>query len=131
MRFRCEIHQRVETILKYCVHRLFIGDISAYKLISGIFRDIGQTLRITRIREAVEIDDVGIASAVQQMANEVRADKSRTAGDQNFQANSSYGLGRKYLRQLIAEPSSPQPWCASGLDLVPESYSHRCPPRVL
>src|ERR1700730_2597250 len=129
MRFRRKIYQRVEAILKYHIHRLLVGDISTYELISRVFGDIRQTLGIARIRKAVEISNVNVTSAVQQMANKVRADKSCTASNQNFQEHSSCNLGRKYLRQLNSV--SPMPLCAAGLVLVLASYSLPYPPRVL
>ena len=79
--------------IKQRINGCSINDIHALKhIVWGIF-DIAQVLEVPGIGQHIHIDDAVLAVLVYKQANDVRANKSGTAGDDDvLHSCGSYGL---------------------------------------
>ena len=79
--------------IKQRINGCSINDIYALKhIVWGIF-DIAQVLEVPGIGQHIHIDDAVLAVLVYKQANDVRANKSGTAGDDDvLHSCGSYGL---------------------------------------
>src|SRR5262249_41677185 len=59
----------------------WIGDVAVNKLVARVSVQVLQIIRIARVGEAVEIDDVKARVLFQQVADEVAADETTSSGD--------------------------------------------------
>ncbi len=69
-------------------HRLLhirgMADIAFDELVERIFLYILQVRQIARVGEFIEVDDFPVRPRMDEVMNEIRADKSRAAGDEYF-----------------------------------------------
>ena len=93
MTFRCQVNDPFRLVfVKQRIHGCCINDIHTLKhIIWGTF-DIAQVLKVPGIGQHVHIDDAVLAVLVYKQANDVRANKSGTAGDE---------IGRASCRERV------------------------------
>jgi hypothetical protein len=65
------------------LHRRWIGDVAQQEAVAAILGDVGKVVEIAGVGQLVETNDL-IARRPQQMMNEVRADESGPAGDEDL-----------------------------------------------
>ena len=88
-----EVEDRVRGMFPRAVeqrcHQLRVTDvpvdeaIPAFPLRAVLRLHVGQALEIPRVRQQVEIDDVDLRVALEQVTDQVRANEPRAAGDQD------------------------------------------------
>jgi hypothetical protein len=81
-------------------------------LVARIVRDIREALRVACVGQFIEIDDFDVAAGTEKKANEIRADKPRSARNENFQ------LLPSFLKIEAANANQSQPVNASHLESV-------------
>lgn len=67
------VHQLVEC--------LEVADIHLHKLVVGLMLDVLEVTEVASIGQLVEVDDAVVGVLVHEEAHNMRADKSRTTGD--------------------------------------------------
>ncbi len=82
MAFRGEVHDRPRTVGRQQTgYQRHVADVAADEYMPGIAFQVAEAPEISRVGELVEIDDRA-AFAGHPMADEIRADESRAAGDE-------------------------------------------------
>src|SRR5882724_1356623 len=93
MGFGGEIDKRVKAAFENIGNRFGIANVAANKVIPRVRGQVAEALRVSGVGQLVEIDDVYIATAAENVSNEIRADESCPACHQEFQSNSpSHGF---------------------------------------
>ena len=59
-----------------------VDDVAADERVARIVCDVAQIVEVARVRERVEVDDGNVGALGEDVADEVAADESRAAGDQ-------------------------------------------------
>ncbi|EJU76472.1 hypothetical protein NMEN3001_2097 [Neisseria meningitidis NM3001] len=77
------MHHRIWPVLReYAVEFGAVADIHLLKSIAGIIGNVGQRFEIARVGQFVEVDD-GILGVSDNMTDNGRTDKARTAGNKD------------------------------------------------
>ena len=78
-----EVHDRIAPSHRF-FHAYRVADISPDKRVAGVLRHLLEIGQIARIGQFVVINELVVLARSQNVADEVRADKSRPTGNQNF-----------------------------------------------
>src|SRR6202035_1540095 len=80
-----EIHNRIEPMSFKKFGNLYaIGNVATYELVPRVARNFVKVAQITGISEEIEINDVNIFAAAEDVTNETGADEPCSAGNENF-----------------------------------------------
>jgi hypothetical protein len=80
VRFGREVNQRIESFFQQSVYQLNVADTPLDKSVSRIALNVGQILEVAGVGQLVEIHDAAIRLCRENVANEVRPDKSGSTG---------------------------------------------------
>ncbi|MNE67255.1 hypothetical protein D3C80_1628530 [compost metagenome] len=81
MRLGCQVHDRVRLELgQGPTDRYAVADIGLQELVTRVVRNAGQRLEVAGVGQLVEVEHL-VPGVVEQVANQRRADKARTASD--------------------------------------------------
>ncbi len=83
MAFRRQVHHGIGPVLcEYAVEFGAVANVHLLESIAGIIGNVGQRFEIARVGQFVEVDD-GILGVSDNMTDNGRADKARTAGNED------------------------------------------------
>ena len=83
VRFGGEVHDRIAAVHR-CGDFIAIDDAAADEGVARVVGDVANVVEISGVRQRVEVDDGNVGVLGEDVADEVAADESRAAGDQEL-----------------------------------------------
>src|ERR1700733_12494572 len=113
MRLGRKVHERVDAMpLEQPADGILVADIPAHELEARVPFEAGETFDVARVGKRVQHDDLALGRAAQPIAHEVRADESRSPGDED-------------VMRLVTHPTS---FSGCGANAAPVRRQRRVSP---